>query len=148
MVQWLRFHASTGGGLGLINLWSGEIPQGAECGQKKKKRRRNTKWPKVFNVYKMIGWKNGDIHKSLLFKVLLLFSHSVVSDSLWPMDCSTPDFPVLHHLPKLAQTHVHWVVMPFSHLILWHLLLLLPSIFPSIGVFSNESALCSKWPKC
>ena len=26
-----------------------------------------------------------------------------------PMDCSTPDFPVLHHLPELAQTHVHWV---------------------------------------
>ena len=37
---------------------------------------------------------------------LLLFSHSVVSDSLRPMDCSTPGFPVLHHLQVLAQTHV------------------------------------------
>ena len=38
-------------------------------------------------------------------------------------------------------------VMPSSHLILCHLLLLLPSIFPSIRVFSNESALCIRWPK-
>ena len=38
-------------------------------------------------------------------------------------------------------------VMPSSHLILGHPLLLLPSIFPSIRVFSNESALCIKWPK-
>ena len=37
--------------------------------------------------------------------------------------------------------------MPSNHLILCHLLLLLHSIFPSIRVFSNESALCIKWPK-
>ena len=54
---------------------------------------------------------------------------------------SQPDFPVLHHLPKLAQTHVHWVgdAIQLSHSC--HPLLLLPSIFPSIGVFSNELAL-------
>ena len=39
-------------------------------------------------------------------------------------------------------------VMPSSHLILCRPLLLLPSIFPSIRVFSNESALCIRWPKC
>ena len=39
------------------------------------------------------------------------------------------------------------LVMPFKHLILWHLLLL-PSIFPSIRVFSNQSALCIRWPRC
>ena len=38
-------------------------------------------------------------------------------------------------------------VIPSNHLILCHPLLLLPSIFPSIGVFSNESALCIRWPK-
>ena len=38
-------------------------------------------------------------------------------------------------------------VMPSSHLILCHPLLLLPSIFPSITVFSNESVLCTRWPK-
>ena len=38
-------------------------------------------------------------------------------------------------------------VMPSNHLVLRHALLLLPSIFPSIRVFSNESALCMRWPK-
>ena len=42
-------------------------------------------------------------------RMLLLFSCSVVSDSLQPLDCSTPGFPVHHHLLELAQTHVHWV---------------------------------------
>ena len=63
-----------------------------------------------------------------------------------PMDCSTPGFPVHHQLPELAQTQVHQVsdaIQP-SHP---HPLLLLPSIFPSIRVFSNESALCMMWPK-
>ena len=56
-----------------------------------------------------------------------------------PMDCSTPGFPVLHNLPEFAQTHVE-PVMPSNHLILCGPLLLLPSIFPSIRVFSNESS--------
>ena len=58
-----------------------------------------------------------------------------------------PGFPVLHHLPELAQIHVHQVVMPCNHLVLCCPLLFLPSIFPSIRVFSNESALCISWPK-
>ena len=62
-----------------------------------------------------------------------------------PMDGSTPGFPVFHHLPELAQTHVHWVGDAIQCLLLP--LLLLPSIFPSISVFSNESALCIRWPK-
>ena len=37
------------------------------------------------------------------------FSHSVVSDSLWPHDCRMPGFPVHHQLLEPAQTHVHWV---------------------------------------
>ena len=53
-------------------------------------------------------------------------------------DCSTPGLPVLHQLPELAQTHVHRV-SDAIHLILCHSLLLLPSIFPSIRVFSKES---------
>ena len=58
-----------------------------------------------------------------------------------------PGFPVLHHLPELAQTHVHWVGDVSNHLILCRLLLLLPSIFPRIRVFSNELVLCIRWPK-
>ena len=64
-----------------------------------------------------------------------------------PMDCSTPGFPALHSLPKFAQTQSIELVIPSNHLILCHPLLLLPSIFPSIRVFSNESALHIKWPK-
>ena len=66
-----------------------------------------------------------------------------------PLDCSMPGFPVHHQLLELAQTHVHWVmmVMPSNHLILCRPLLLLPSIFPSITVFSSESVLCIRWPK-
>ena len=62
------------------------------------------------------------------------------------MDCSTPGLPVHHQLSEFTQTHVHWV-MPSNHLILCHPLLLLPSIFPSIKIFSNESVLCIRWPK-
>ena len=58
-----------------------------------------------------------------------------------------PGFPVHHQLPELAQTHVHWVGDAYNHLILCRLLLLLPSIFPSIRVSSNESVLCIRWPK-
>ena len=62
------------------------------------------------------------------------------------MDCSMPGFPVPHHLPELPQTHIHQVGMPSNHLILCWPLLLLPSIFPSIRIFSSESALHIRWP--
>ena len=64
-----------------------------------------------------------------------------------PMDCSTPGLPVHHPLLELTQTHVHQAVMPSNHLILCCPLLFLPSIFPSIRVFSNESVLHIRWPK-
>ena len=62
------------------------------------------------------------------------------------MDCSTPGFPVHHQLPELAQIMSFKSVTPSSHLILCRPLLLLPSIFPSIRVFSNESVLPIRWP--
>ena len=63
-----------------------------------------------------------------------------------PMNCSTPGLPVNHQLPELTQTHVHRVGDAIQHLILCRPLLLLPSIFPSIRIFSNESLLCFRWP--
>ena len=64
------------------------------------------------------------------------------------MDCSTPGFAVLYHLPEFAQIHVSIESMMLSnHLIFCHPLLLLPSIFPSIWVFSSELALPIRWPK-
>ena len=62
-----------------------------------------------------------------------------------PMDCSTPGLPVHYQIPELAQTHAHRVgdaIQP-SH----PRPLLLPSIFPSIRVFSSESVLCIRLPK-
>ena len=59
------------------------------------------------------------------------------------MDSSTPGFPVLHHLPELAQTHL----LLFNHLVICCPLHFLPSIFPSIRVFSNESTLRIRGPK-
>ena len=63
------------------------------------------------------------------------------------MDCSTSDFPVLHHLRSLIKLMPTQLVIPSNHLMLCRPLLLLPSIFPSIKVFSNESVLCIRWPK-
>ena len=56
------------------------------------------------------------------------------------MNCGTPGFPVLHHLPEFVQLMSTESVMPSNHLILCCSLLLLPSVFPSIRVFSSESA--------
>ena len=89
-----------------------------------------------------------------------------------PMNRSTPGLPVHHQLPEFTQSHVYRVsdaiqpshplfspsppapkpmsiesVMPSNHLILCRTLLFLPSIFPSIRIFSNESALSIRWPK-
>ena len=81
--------------------------------------------------------------------LLLLSSCSVVSDSLQAhgLQHRKPGFPVHHHLPELAQTHVHRVsdaIQP-SH----PLLSPSPPAFnlPSIRVFSNELTLCIRWPK-
>ena len=72
--------------------------------------------------------------------------------TLWdPLDYSTPGFPVLMELPNswnlLKLTSIE-SVMPPSHLILCHSPLFWPSILPRIRVFSNESSLCIRWPKC
>ena len=78
---------------------------------------------------------------------LVQFSRSVVSDSFDPMNRCTSGFPVHHQLPELAQTHVHRVGDAIQ---LFHPLSSpspLPSIFPNIRVFSNESALHIRYPK-
>ena len=86
--------------------------------------------------------------KQILINISVQFSSATKS---WltlcdPTNCCTPGFPVHHQLLKLAQTHVYWSMVPSNHLILCHPLLL-PSIFPSIRVFSNESVLPIRWPK-
>jgi len=78
--------------------------------------------------------------------VSVQFSCSVVSDSLQPHELQHTRPLCPHQLPELAQTHIHWVVMPSKHLILCHPFLLLSSVFPRIRVFSNELALCIREP--
>ena len=76
-----------------------------------------------------------------------LFSHLVVSNSAtpWTAACQASlSFTISQNLLKIKSIES---VMPSYHLILCYPLLLLPSIFPSIRVFSNESVLCIRWPK-
>ena len=80
--------------------------------------------------------------ETLHLDLLLLFSRSVMSDSLL-MDYSTP-FTIFWSLLKLMSIES---MIPSNHLILCHPLFLLPSIFPSIRVFYNELALHIKWSK-
>ena len=77
--------------------------------------------------------------------VVIAVQYSVVSDSLRPHGLQHASLPVLYHLPEFAQTHES--VMPSNHLIFCRPLLLLPSVFPSIRVFSNELALRMRWSK-
>ena len=89
------------------------------------------------------------IFRCLLFCFLVQFSSVAQSYPTLcdPMNCSMPGLPVHHQLPEFTETHIHWVsdaIQP-SHS--------LPSPSPpalnlsSIRVFSNESAVCIRWPK-
>ena len=67
------------------------------------------------------------------------------SVTIWTAACQASlTFTISQSLPKLTSIES---VMPSNHLILHHPLLLLPSVFPSIRVFPNESALHIRWPK-
>ena len=102
--------------------------------------------PQICNTHK---------HKDLSFHFKILAMNHVQFSSFSqscltpcnPMDCSTPGLPVHHQLPELTPTYVHRIgeaIQP-SHPLSSPLLL--SSIFPSIRVFSNESALRIRWPK-
>ena len=81
------------------------------------------------------------------FNLLLLFSHSAMSISAtpWIAACqASPSFTISQSLLKLMSFKS---LMLSNHLILCHPLLLLPSIFASIRVFSNELTLLIRWPK-
>ena len=81
-------------------------------------------------------------------RVSVVVVRLLLSLTLWnPMYWSISGSSVLHCLPEFAQIHVHWVGDAIKHLILCRPLLLLPSIFPSVKVFSSESALRFRWPK-
>ena len=72
---------------------------------------------------------------------------SVVSDSLQPRGLQHTVLPVHHNSRSLLKLMSIESVRPSNHLILCWPLLFLPSIFPSVRVFSNDSVLCIRWPK-
>ena len=106
------------------------------------------------DTFRFSKWCFGFIFPSFYFPqpsicISLLFSHSVMSNSLQPhglhSTCQTSlSFTISQSLLKFMSMEL---VIPANHLILCHPLLLLPSIFPSIRVFSNESALGIRWLK-
>ena len=86
-------------------------------------------------------------HSDNLIACSVQSSSSVMSDSLWPHGLKHARLLCPSQLPELAQTHVHQVsdaIHPSQPLLP---LLLLPSIFPSIRVFSSESVFDIRWPK-
>ena len=103
-----------------------------------------------------------DICKSTLglsYKTVILKQHRFLKNNSFssvqplsptlcdPKDCSTPGFPIHTNPWNLLKLMTIVLVMPSNHFILCHPLLLLPSIIPSIRVFSNESVLRINWSK-
>ena len=92
---------------------------------------------------------------TIIYMLVTLYSDSHYSSvqslsHVWlcdPMDCSMPGLPVHQNSLSLLKLMSITSVMPYNHLILCCPLLFLPSIFPSIRVFSNESILHIRWPK-
>ena len=81
----------------------------------------------------------------MIVVVVQSLSHVRLFATLWTTACQAPlSFTISQSLLKLMSTES---MVPSNHLILCHPLLLLPSIFPSIRVFSNKLALCIRWPK-
>ena len=94
-----------------------------------------------------LPWSDGTRCHDLSFLGFSSSAQSVQSLSrvrLFATPRTTARLPVLHRLPEPTQTHIQWIndAIPPSHP-----LLLMPSIFPSIRVFSNKSALRIRWPK-
>ena len=87
--------------------------------------------------------------EQIILTFISQFSCSVVSDSLWPHGPQHARHPYPSPTPRACSTSCPSFesVMPSNHLILCRPLVLQPSIFPSIRVFSNELVLCIRWPK-
>ena len=101
-----------------------------------------------FSSLLLLWWNTPSLSLSLIdiyIYVSVQFIRSVMSDSLKPH--SMPGFLSITNSWSLLKLMSIELVMPSNHLILFHPLLLLPSILPSIRVFSNGSVLRIRWPK-
>ena len=97
-------------------------------------------------VQYLLYWGDLEPNRSALQDVPVQFSRSVMSDSFQPHGLQHARPPCLSPTLRVYSNSCP-LIMPSNHLILCRPLLLLPSIFPSIRVFSNESVLHIKWPK-
>ena len=79
--------------------------------------------------------------------ISVLFSHSFMSDSVSPWTAARQASLFITNSQSLLKLMSIESVVPSNHIILCHPLLLLPSVFPNIKIFSNESVLCIRWPK-
>ena len=104
--------------------------------------------PKIISIYRHVLnlsliWAITQPPKGVL--VFQTLGHVWLFETPWTAACQASlSFTISWSLLKLISFES---VMPFNHLILCHLLPLLPSIFPSIRVFSNKLAVCIRWPK-
>ena len=104
----------------------------------------------MFNIF---WWQNSEqdleyLHLEQIIILPIQFSCSVMSDSLWPPWIAARQASLsITNSRSLLRLMSSKLVMPSNHLILWRPLLLLPSIIPSIRVFSNKSVLHMRWPK-
>ena len=114
--------------------------------KKKKKKKKTTTTTTKKTKKKTLGTE----FRWLILEVLCISSltHSLImSNSLRPHEPQHARPPWPSPSPEFTQTHVHWVGDAIQPSHPCRPLLLLPSIFPSIRVFSNESALLIRWPK-
>ena len=84
--------------------------------------------------------------ENIQFSSVQLLSHVLLFATPWTTACQA--FLSITNSQSLLKLMSIESLMPSNHLILCYPLLLLPSIFPSIRVFSNESVFCIRWPKC
>ena len=104
-----------------------------------------TEFPYVFFCFPVVIALRSFFNELLISSVQLL-SHVQLFSTPWTAAYQASlSITTSQSLLKLMSIES---VMPSNHLILCHPLLLLPSVFPSIRVFSNESILCIQWPKC
>ena len=93
----------------------------------------------------LVPWDKNE--NTLYQNLVVLFSHAVISDSVTPWTAARqPSLSITNSQSLLKLMSVESVMLS-NHLILCCPLLLPPSVFPSIRVFSNESTLCIRWPK-
>ena len=109
-------------------------------------------YPHLLYATSSLSYRSGlqDNHLSPTHFTFQVRSVAQLSPTLHdPINYSMPGFPVHHQLPELTHTHVHRVgdsIQP-SHPLSSPSHPTLPSIFPGIRVFSNESVFCIRWPK-